>query len=623
MTRVALLAACASLPVVVLWGQTPASDQIPTFRTGIDVIQLDITVLGRDHLPVRGLTASDFTILEQGKSQPIVAFTAIDVPPPVERSVPWLRDAPLDVVSNAQENRRLVTIVMDDAYTTLAPDPMKRAKQIARAAVDQLGPNDLAAVVFTHLGRAQNFTSDRTQLQAAIDSFTPKVTAAGPPAVCEARHRSCDVDTLASVAKMLATAPPGRKIVVLISGGRQFTFGEMGQPTSRNEAPELDGMFRNLQRSNVTVYSFDAHGLQTLSSTAEHAQPTRTTFAPNDSLYSFASSTGGRTYSNTNDPAALVPGAFRETSSYYLVGFQSNQPAGSRAYRKVEVKVNRPDVDVRTRSGYYAPEKPGGRVVGPAVNGLPGGDLPLHVTVAPIAVPGRREAEVLVITRIEHARGQQPGGSRNVTLAVTAFNEAMKASETHRQTMEIFAVPGTTSRAPDVLSHLPLRPGRYMVQVAASSDGHTGSVFADVEVPDFSKERFSASGLLLQRTPPGGSPGKPTAAGAPVPIVPTTTRAWRASDRVTAFVRLYQGGKDAVAPALVSTRITNDQNVVSSTVERPIEAAQFGDGRAADHQVDVPIAELPPGDYLLTIDAALGTRHLRRSSRFTIVASGS
>jgi hypothetical protein len=37
----------------------------------------------------------------------------------------------------------------------------------------------------------------------------------------------------------------------------------------------------------------------------------------------------------------------------------------------------------------------------------------------------------------------------------------------------------------------------------------------------------------------------------------------------------------------------------------------------------LPIAELPPGDYLLTIDAALGTRHLQRSSRFTIVASGS
>jgi hypothetical protein len=142
-------------------------------------------------------------------------------------------------------------------------------------------------------------------------------------------------------------------------------------------------------------------------------------------------------------------------------------------------------------------------------------------------------------------------------------------------------------------------------------------------VPDFSKERFSASGLLLQRTPPGGSAGKPTATGPSVPIVPTTIRAWRASDRVIAFVRLYQGGKDGVAPALVSTRITNDHNVLLNTLDHRIEPTQFGDARVADHQVDLPIAELPSGDYLLTIDAALGTRHLQRSSRFTIVASGS
>ena len=60
-----------------------------------------------------------------------------------------------------------------------------------------------------------------------------------------------------------------------------------------------------------------------------------------------------------------------------------------------------------------------------------------------------------------------------------------------------------------------------MVQVAGSSDGHTGSVFADVEVPNFSKERFSASGLLLQRTPLGGSAGKPTATGPSIQPLPT------------------------------------------------------------------------------------------------------
>jgi VWFA-related protein len=621
MTRVALLAACASLPVAVLWGQAPASDQIPTFRSGIDVVQMDVSVLDKDHRPVRGLTAADFTIIERGQPQPIVAFTAIDVPPPLERQAGWMRDAPRDVVSNALDNRRLVTIVMDDAYTRLEPDIMARAKQIARSAVDELGPADLGSVVFTFLGRAQNFTADRAQLMAAIDSFTPKITSAGPPIVCEPSHRSCDVETLGTVAKTLATAPPGRKIVILVSGGRQFTFGEMGVASSRNEAPELDTMFRNLQRGNVTVYAFDAHGLQTLSSTAASAAPTSTTFAPNDSLFSFTASTGGRAFSNTNDPASLVGGAVRESSTYYLIGFQSSQPPKGREYRKVEVKVNRPGVEVRTRSGYYGPGKAAPVPAQAVVNGLPNGDLPLHVTVAPVAVPGRREAEVLVITRIERADGQQD--ARKVSLAVSAFDDDMKGYGTHRQTMDITATPGTIARAPDVPSHLPLRPGRYMVHVAASSEGHTGTVFADVEVPNFAKERFSASGLLVQRNPPLAAGDKGLAAGPFVPIVPTTTRAWRAADRVTAFVRFYQGGNDRVAPALVVTRITDDRNVVVSNLERSIEAAQFGDNRAADHRVDLPIAQLAPGEYLLTIEATLGTRRLQRSSRFTIVANGS
>src|SRR4029078_8024365 len=102
--------------------QAPSSDQqLPTFRTGVDVVELDVSVLDKDRHPVKGLTADDFTILDRGKAQPIVAFSAVDVPAPVSYSAPWMRDAPIDVVSNV-ENRRLVTIVMDRADPEFKPD---------------------------------------------------------------------------------------------------------------------------------------------------------------------------------------------------------------------------------------------------------------------------------------------------------------------------------------------------------------------------------------------------------------------------------------------------------------------------------------------------------------------
>src|SRR4030095_12364366 len=168
----------------------------------------------------------------------------------------WMREAPLDVVSNV-ENRRLGTIVVGDAYSEFHPELGKRAYQDARNAVDELGPADLAAVIFTFRGRAQNFTSDRTRLLAAIDSYMPKLTAAaGAPIACV---RPCDIEALATVASTLSTTAPGRKIAILISGGRAFSFG--GPGNTENEMSDLAKLFRDLQHANITVYAFDARGI--------------------------------------------------------------------------------------------------------------------------------------------------------------------------------------------------------------------------------------------------------------------------------------------------------------------------------------------------------------------------
>ena len=603
--RVSELVSCALMAGSVLSGQVPSQasppSQLPTFRTGVDVVELDVTVLDKDRHPVKGLTAADFTVLERGKPQPIVAFASIDVPAPAQVSAPWMRDAPRDVVSNA-ENRRLVTIVMDDAYTRLEPMVMRHAKQIARNAVDQLGPSDLASVVFTFLGRAQNFTADRAQLLAAVESYTPKTTdRLGPPAVCQTEHRSCDVETLATVASTLLTAPPGRKVVILISGGRAFTFGEMGNPSSRNEMHELNEMFTNLQRANATVYAFDAHGL-------EVGQ------GPNPSLYSFAESTGGRAFVNTNDPASHVSGAFLESSTYYLVGFQSSDSGTDGRFRRVEVKVNRPGLEVRTRNGYYAPKQPATKPAGDIINGLPGGDLPLHVTAAPFAVPGRREAEVIITARMEPASGASR--TARVALAATAIDADAKSYGTQRQTMEITAPPGSRFH-PDLQSHIPLPPGRFMVRLGAESEGRTGTVFVDVEVPDFAKSPLSLSGLVLQRA--SAAPIADKSIAALVPVAPTTVREFVTADEVTIFLRVYQGGKSRVVPVRISATITDERNKETSRQDAAIEVGEFGDARSADYRVKLPVAHLAPGAYLLEVEAQSGARRLKRSARFRIV----
>ena len=601
MIRIGALAIAVTVVALPQRQPLPATQQPPVFRTSIDVVQLDVTVLDKDRHPVRGLTAEDFTILDKGRPQAIVAFSPVDVPAPVSDIAPWMRNAPLDVVSNA-ETRRLVAIVMDDAYAKLEPDVTQRAKQIARNAVDQLGPGDLAAVVFTLLGRAQNFTADRSRLVQAIESYTPKTTGSmGPPVVCDTRHRSCDVEALAAVASTLASAPPGRKILILISGGRAFTFGEIGVPSSRSESTDLVRLFSDLQRANVTVYAYDAHGLEADGS-----------MVAKESLYSFAESTGGRAVAFTNDPASSVADAFRESSTYYFIGFRT--PASNeKGFHKIEVKVNRPGVQLHTRNGYYPPSK---NAPAETINGIPSGELPIYTAVAPVAVSGRREAEVILATRI--APTDVATTPRDVALTTAAYDSEGKPHGALRQTVTIAPATGTATGA-DLPGHFPLRPGRYMLHIAATSEGKAGSVFVDVDIPDFAKDPLSASGLILQRRP--APPVRDKFLSDLVPGVPTTHRRFLASDDVAVFVRIYQGGKGRIAPVRMTASVRNEQNAVASNYESMLEVESFSGNRSADFEVRLPLTHLSPGEYLLEVNAQSGTRHAVRTARFSVASN--
>jgi hypothetical protein len=252
------------------------------------------------------------------------------------------------------------------------------------------------------------------------------------------------------------------------------------------------------------------------------------------------------------------------------------------------------------------------------LNGLPGGDLPLHVTATPFAVPGRRDAEVIVVARTEPLSAAS--ATRTVDLAATAIDMDSKPLGTYRQTLQISSRDGRQAQ-PDLPSHLTLPSGRYMVRLAAESEGRTGTVFVDVDVPDFTKDPLSLSGLVLQLSP--AAPVSDKAIADLIPVVPTTIRAFDAAADVTVFLRVYQGGKGRVVPVRMLAKVTNERANVTSNQEAVIEAGEFGETRAADYRVALPVAHLGPGAYLLEVEARSGARRVLRSARFTIVEAGS
>ena len=98
--------------------QQSAPVQPPPFKTGVDALQLDVSVLDKDRHPVRGLTAADFTVLDDGKPARIVGFSAIELPAPAPAAAPAAA-APIDTVTpdvtgnELADVGRIVVILID------------------------------------------------------------------------------------------------------------------------------------------------------------------------------------------------------------------------------------------------------------------------------------------------------------------------------------------------------------------------------------------------------------------------------------------------------------------------------------------------------------------------------
>jgi hypothetical protein len=298
--------------------------------------------------------------------------------------------------------------------------------------------------------------------------------------------------------------------------------------------------------------------------------------------------------------------------------------------------VNRPGVEVRNRSGYFAtkPEKaktskgplPSALDIAMA-RGLPSGNLSLRVTTAAFGVAGRRDADVAVVVDVREpadVEGASPpligasGGTRRVNVIATAFDTGWGSRGALKQTVELTLKP--TSQADveyEVISRLPLAPGRYEVRFGADSAGRIGSVFVDIDVPDFAKDDLSLSGLVLEHT--SAVPVAPRDALANlIPLVPTTARDFARTDHVTAFLRVYEGGKKAVTPVTLRTAIVDMNNHSVFEEATPLSGDSFRLNRATDYRLDLPLNRLEPGEHLLTIEATIGKRTVRRDARFHV-----
>jgi hypothetical protein len=187
-----------------------------------------------------------------------------------------------------------------------------------------------------------------------------------------------------------------------------------------------------------------------------------------------------------------------------------------------------------------------------------------------------------------------------------------------RQTLNVQWPPRTNGMAAssEVLSRMPLAPGRYELRLGMESDtGRSGTVHTFVEVPDFAGEALSVSGLVL--LPPASPMVAPADAFADILPRPfTARRVFDQTGTATVFLRIYQLDTRTPSAATIRLRVVDEQNVQRLVHQARLEPAAFEASRSADFSYDLPLASLGRGEYLVEVDIGAGGRRLQRTLRF-------
>jgi VWFA-related protein len=660
-----------------------------TFSTDVNFVEIHAIVTDERGNLVRDLTKDDFEVFEDGKPQSPSVFSLVDLL--IERPLtPSFTTQPVepDVQSTARSfDGRLYVLVLDDLHTTTLRSQLVR--DAAKRFIQQyVGANDLAAVVHTS-GRedaAQELTGNRRLLLAAVDKFLgqklPSATAEKLAVhlrdVDRTRSESSDSSTSQSqssrdpiqdphdaergfnarralelvknVAGWMADIHGRRKSVIFFSEGIDYDIYDVFNNRSATSVmQDARDAIAAAQRANVGIYAVDPRGLTQLgdetiaiASLSDNPQVRegspaafqRELLLAQESLIALADETGGMAVVRTNDiPGALARMA-SENSTYYLLGYQTDASRSPGRFRKIEVRVKRPGLQVRARRGYIPPDakalakkreadtKAG---TSPALraalnNPLPIGDVPLRVFAAPFKGVSKNSSVLLAIEidggglRFEERDGRF---NEKVEISIVAVDYQGNVRGRDRQTLDLKLRPETHQMVTGhggvrLLSRLDLPPSRYQIRVGVheSAENAVGTVPYDLEVPDYSKTSFSLSGLLLTSSAAGAfvTPRPDAQLKELLPAPPIATRVFDQGHTIAFLTELYDNStRSAHAVDFAATvRAASDGRVVlNMRDERPIPAGNTP--RAEGYTGEIPLKDFTPGTYVLRVEASTRT----------------
>ena len=306
MTRIlGIIAATLTIGVGAVLAQAPVGGQNAPFRTGVELVSLNVTVTDTTGRYVSDLDQPDFSVFEDGAKQDITFFT--------RRIQPIALSLLLD--SSAS---------MDDKLTTL---------QVAASHfVARMKPTDTAQVIDfdSRVEIRQAFTSNQAELTAAIN----KTSSGGSTSLHNAIYIA--LKELKKI-RVQSEEDVRRQAIVVFSDGE-----DTSSLVSFDEVLDL------AKRSETAVYTIALRGPENQRKGFREAE-----FV----MRQLADETGGRAFfpDRIEDLNNVYGQIADELASQYTVGYSPRNPRRDGAWRRVVVQVARPNVVPRTKRGYYGP----------------------------------------------------------------------------------------------------------------------------------------------------------------------------------------------------------------------------------------------------------------------------
>ena len=317
---------------------------------------LDVVVADKSGKPVPGLQQQDFTLLDNKQPRKIVSFQAVQggtatADPPVE--VILLVDEVNTSFSNAAAERKEIEKFLRRSSGALA-QPVSIVFVSDSGATRTTSSRDGNAVIaalnqkqfgLRTINRAQGVYGDNERIQLSLNAL----------------KQFADYEA----------AMPGRKLVVWISPGWPFLSGpgtEMDLTSQQKQElfNSIVAFSDGLRRARMTLYDVDPLGMADAGQfrTTEYMEFSKAVGKAGQAqrghlaLQVLAYQSGGRVLNSSNDVAGEIATCVADANGFYVLSFEGLAGDGPNQYHALEIKIDKPGLTARTRSGYYAqPER--------------------------------------------------------------------------------------------------------------------------------------------------------------------------------------------------------------------------------------------------------------------------